>query len=260
MRSKLRGQRQQEALHDAARFCSVAAAMVGAAVIGGVASTSASKSASKSASAANQAALDANAYQGEIARDQWDSYKSIYQPLERTMAASAENYDTAENRELAASAAQATVSSELGKAQDRLSRTVGYDPSSAAAQAAQANLSLTGAAMGATSQNTARQKVKDTAYARQLDMLGMGKGLVANASTGMANAANVASGIAANQQNLAGQQANAAGTLVGGLAGGLAKVDWSHFGTSPGNGMTSANMYSGGNDGYTLPNGESLGT
>lgn len=230
--------------------------MVGSAVIGGIVSN---KAAGRAADA-QQAAIDANAYQGRIATDQYEDYKSNYQPLEHKMIGEVENYDSPGARNAAAAAAQADVSSEMGKAEQRLSRTVGFDPSSASAQAAQSNLALTGAALGATAQNAARQKVQDTAYARQLDMLGMGKGLVANASTGFANAANVAGGIANSNANMASNQASAAGTLTGNLIGGLSKVDWSKFSSGTPNGFTAANQYSGGNDGYTLPNGESMGT
>jgi hypothetical protein len=230
--------------------------MVGSAIIGGIASD---RAASKAADAQN-AAIDANRWQGEIARDQWDSYKTMYQPLEQKMLADASNYDTPAARNAAAAEAQANVSSEIGKAQQRLSRTVGFDPSSAAGQAAESNLALQGAALGATQQNVARQKVRDTAYARQLDMLGLGKGLVTNASTGFANAAGNASALANSAQNMANGQAASAGMLTGSLIGGLSKVDWSKFASTPGNGMTNANMYSGGNDGWTMPNGESLGT
>jgi hypothetical protein len=233
-----------------------AAAAVGSAVVGGIASN---KAAGKAADA-QRAAIEANAWQGRIAQDQWDQYKSLYQPLETQMLADVKKYDSPEARNAAAAEAQASVSSEIGKAQDRLSRTVGYDPSSAAAQAAQTNLALSGAAMGATAQNTARKQVKDTSYARQLDMLGLGKGLVTNASTGFANAASNANALAAGQMQMANAQGAAAGQLTGAVIGGLSKVDWSKFSSSPGNGMTSANMYSGGNDGWTLPSGESLGT
>jgi hypothetical protein len=243
-----------------------AGATIGASLIGGLAS----KHAADSAQASQQAALDANRWQGEIARDQWDDYKQNYQPLEHQMVRNAMDYDNPEHREAAASEAQAAVSNELAKAQQRLSRTVGYDPSSAAAQAAQGNLALSGAALGATTQNAARKQVQDTAYAHQLDMLGMGKGLVANASTGMANSASAAAQIAAQQQRMAGEQAAGAGMLTGNLINGLSKVNWSGFGNGvnslfneagPGlNGYTFYNRNSGGNDGYTLPNGESLGS
>lgn len=212
-----------------------AGAMVGSALIGGIASNKAAKK----ANASQQAALDANQWQGDIAKAQWDDYKTTYQPLEHKMIGDVQKYDSAEARNAAAAEAQATVSSEIGKAAGRLSRTVGFDPSSAAAQAAQSNLALSGAAMGATAQNAARQKVKDTAYGRQLDMLGMGKGLVANASTGFANTASNASAIANSQQNMANGQANAAGTLTGTLIGGLSKVDWSKFGSGGGAGTGS---------------------
>lgn len=234
-----------------------AAAAVGSAVVGGIASNSAAGKAAD----AQKAALDANAWQGRIAQDQWDQYKTTYQPLETQMVAAAKDYDNPATRNAAAAEAQAGVSSELGKAQDRLSRTVGFDPSSAAGQAAETNLQLQGAAMGATSQNAARKQVQDTGYARQLDMLGMGKGLVANASTGMASAAATGGALANSAYKNANSEGAAAGQLAGGLIGGLSKVDWSKFSSSGGNyGVTPENMYSGGNDGWTMPNGESLGT
>jgi hypothetical protein len=216
-----------------------AAAAVASAVVGGVASDKASKRASES----QQAAIDANAYQGRIAQDQWDAYKANYQPLETQMVADAKNFDSPEARNAAAAEAQAGVSSEIGKAQARLSRTVGFDPSSAAAQAAQTNLALSGAAMGATAQNTARKQVKDTAYAHQLDMLGMGKGLVANASTGFASAANTASAIANSQQQMANGQGAAAGQLAGAVVGGLQKVDWNKFMSGSNDGVGSSASY-----------------
>lgn len=202
--------------------------MIASAVIGGISSNNA---ANKQA-AASQAAIDANAWQGKLATSQYDDYKTTYQPLEKQFVADAANYDSPEARNTAASEAQAGVSSELGKAQARLSRTVGFDPSSASAQAQQANLALSGAAMGATAQNAARKSVKDTAYAHQLDALGLGKGLVANASTGFANAASGANAIAAQQGKLASNQASGAGALTAGIIGGLKQVDWSKFNTN----------------------------
>lgn len=202
-----------------------AGAIVGSAVIGGIASNSAANKAAD----AQKAASDANAWQGQIAQDQWNQYKSTYQPLETQMVGDARNYDTPAARNAAAAEAQAGVSSELGKAQERLGRTVGFDPTSAAGQAAEANLNLSGAALGATQQNAARKQVQDTAYAHQLDMLGMGKGLVANASTGMANAANTGARLAGAQQGIANAQGAAAGQLAGSLIGGLSKVNWNSF-------------------------------
>lgn len=209
---------------------------IAAAVIGGVA---ANRAANKAA-AANQSAIDANAWQGEIAREQYDDYKATYRPLEQSLVKSVQDFDKPQAYELEAGKAQAAVSNQLGLARDRLARTPGLDPSSAAAQAAHANLELHGAAMGATEQNLARSRVKDKAFARQLDVAGMGKGLVTNASTGFANAAATASNIAHNSAAEANQTANGIGAMVGGIANGLSK-NFGGFGVSNYNTWTANN-------------------
>lgn len=142
------------------------------------------------AEGANDAAAAANRLQSEIARDQWNRYKEIYEPLERGMVEEAQNYDTPEQYAKAAGEASATVSSQFSKARDRISRTPGLDPSTAGAQATMAGLDLAQAANDATQQNAARQKVKDTAYARKTDALSLGKGLPANASSMLSTSAN----------------------------------------------------------------------
>lgn len=197
----------------------VAVAMVGSAVIGGYA---ANKAAGKAADA-NQAAIDANAYQGEIAKDQYADYKETYRPLEHQLVADAANFDTPEAYDKAAGDAQATVSSQLGLARDRLTRTPGLDPSSAAAQAAGVNMELKGAATGASAQNAAREGVKNMAYARKLDAVGLGKGLVSGASTGLASAAAGAASIGRNASAEAGQTAAGVGAMVSGAITGIAK-------------------------------------
>lgn len=202
--------------------CMVAAAMVGSAVVGGVASSSAASKASK----AGKAAVDANAYQGEIATDQWNSYKETYQPLEKELVNDAKQYDSQAEYDKAASKAQATVSTQLGLAKERLARTPGLDPSSAAAQTANTNLELKGAAVAANAQNQARDAVTDKAYARKLDAVGLGKGLASNATAGLANAAATSQQIASAQMQQASSTASSIGSLTSGVIGGLSKVNW----------------------------------
>lgn len=191
-----------------------ATAAVGSVAVGAYSANKASNAASD----ANQKALDANAWQGQIAQDQWDEYKKTYQPLEQGMVAEAQNYDSPEAYDKAAGAAQADVSTQLGLAQDRLSRTPGLDPSSAASQAANANLGLQGASMGAAAQNTARTNIQQQAWGRKMDALGLGKGLVTNASTGMAQAASTAAGLSNANYIKANQTATNTGAMVTGLA------------------------------------------
>jgi hypothetical protein len=258
MRFALKGERKQnDLLEGNLRYCGVAAiCAAGAAVVGGIASNSAANKAQDSANAA----INANAYQGQIATDQWNTYKNTYQPMENQMVSTAQNFDSQANEDQAAGSAQADVSSQIGQAQANLARTPGLDPSSAAAQAANTDLQIKGAAMGATAQTQARTNIKNEAWGRQMDSLGLGKGLVTNASTGLANAANGAMAVASNQQRLASQTATGMGALTSNLIGVAGRANWgSPLSTAP-NPTTTENMYSGGNDGWTDAGGESLGT
>lgn len=165
------------------------------------------------AEAANGAAADATATQAQIAREQWDRYKTVYQPLEDSMVAEAQSADSPQAYEKAASDASATVSSQFSKARDRLQRTPGLDPSSGAYQASMVGLDLAQAASDVTQQNTARQKVKDTAYAKKVDALSLGKNLPASASAGLATVASQSSKLAEAGSDSAQKQA----TVIGGL-------------------------------------------
>lgn len=186
------------------------------AIVGGVAAAAAGSllSDDNGAEGANNAAADANRLQTEIARDQWNRYKEIYAPLELSMVDEAQNYDTPENYARAAGDAAATVSSQFGKARDRLTRTPGLDPSSGAYQASVAGLDLAQAATDATQQNAARQKVKDTAYARKVDALSLGKNLPANASSMLATSANSNMNLAQMGLDQANRQAAGIGRIA----------------------------------------------
>ncbi len=200
-------------------------AVVGAAVVTGYAMN---KSADKQAGAMDRA-TQATAWQGQIAQDQYDTYKETYLPLEKRMVAEAQDFDSPEAMERAAGTAQSTVANELGKARARLSRTPGYDPSSAAAQAASSDMELKGAAMGAGAQNQARDRVRDMGWARKMDALGLGKGLVTNASNGMAAAASSASALARTASIDAENQSKNIGALAGGIFKGISGLNL--FGT-----------------------------
>lgn len=60
MQPKTKGARKQEAALEAGKFCGVAAAMIGSAVVGGLAANSAAKKGAAATTAANQANIEAN--------------------------------------------------------------------------------------------------------------------------------------------------------------------------------------------------------
>lgn len=189
----------------------MAAAMLGAVASAVVGSMLADDN---GAEAANGASADATAQQAAIAKDQWNTYKETYQPLEKAYVAEAQNYATPEAYARAAGLASATNSEQYGKARDRLRRTPGLDPSSAAYVSNMAGLDMSQAASDAVSQNAARNRVSDMAWAHKTDALSLGKGLAANASAGLSSVANTNARIAQAGQAQANQQGAAIGGLV----------------------------------------------
>lgn len=187
-------------------------AAICAAVVGGVVASAMADD--YGAEEANAAAADANRTQSQIANDQWNNYKKTYQPLENALVAEAGNYDSPENYAKAAGEAAATNASEFGKVKEALGRTPGLDPSSSAYQAGMTQLGLQQAASSAVTQNAARQGVADTAYARKLNAVSLGKGLPAQASAGLSSVAGFNANMAANAQAQANQNAAGWGSLA----------------------------------------------
>lgn len=182
------------------------------------------------AEASNEAAASSSKLQAQISQDQWDRYKEIYEPLERKVVSEAQNYDTPEQYAKAAGDASATVSDQFSKAREQLGRSPGLDPSSPAYQASMVGLNLAQAATDATQQNLARKNVSDTAYARKVSAVGLGKGLDTTAASGAASAASTNLRLAdAGTRNAANEAAGISG-VFGKVGNGLSKMNWSNGG------------------------------
>lgn len=192
----------------------VSAGISAVGVVGGLV---AGNKAAKNAAKATDSQIALQQQQQDIANEQWSTYKDTYQPLEKAMVADAQSSDNAAAYARAANDAQATTMQQIGLAQARLSRTPGFDPSSAAAQAASTDLALRGAALSANGQNAARDGVRDKAWARKMDALGLGKGLVTGASNGLAQASSTAGAIASAQQANAVNTASGTASMITGL-------------------------------------------
>ena len=201
---------------------SAAVGMIGASVIGAVAGGSASRAGAR----ASDASAEATRAQSDIAKEQWNRYKSIYAPIEDKYAQDAQNSDSATNSAKAAGAASSTVTDQFSKARARLARTPGMDPSTAAYTASLTGLDMAQAATDATQQNAARQGVQDTAWARKTDALSLGKGMPAQATAGLSSAAATAANQASNQYALAGQQGANAGQFASNLWSAGEKAGW----------------------------------
>lgn len=225
-------------------------AAVGGAVVGSMLAND------NGAEGANSAAADNSRQQAQIAKEQWARYKELYEPLERQMVQEAQNYDTPAAYATAAGEASASVSEQFGKARDRLSRTPGLDPTSAAYTSSMAGLDLAQAASDATQQNLARKQVKDTAYTRKQAALAMGKGLDSTAASGLATSASQNLAMAGAAQAQSNQEAGALGRVTSNVISALPKSGWlgsadsgSYYAGGAGNG---SNVYTNAKTGATF--------
>jgi hypothetical protein len=206
-------------------------AVAGSAVIGAIASDSASSKqakASANATAAQKEAAEAQnkiaQQQQDIANQQWNRYQTTVAPVEDKFIADSQQTDTPGAYARAAGEAQGQSMDQYGLARARLDRTPGLDKSSAAYTAGLTNIGLATAATSAGLQNTARKTVRDQAWARKIDALSLGKGMAANASTGLANAASGMSASASTMGSMAAaqmQNANASANRAYSTATGL---------------------------------------
>ncbi len=181
------------------------------AAVGAYSSYQSGKAASKAAGA--QAGL-ANK-QAQIAGEQWDAYKENIQPLETQAASEAANYASIANKEKAAGQAAADVTSQFAGLRDRLNKSPGFNPNSEAYLRTMADLGLSEAAQRATAETGARDKVQQIGDAKRTDAISLGKGLAANAQSGLAAASNAQAGVAAAQTRNAEMAGNFTGQVLG---------------------------------------------
>lgn len=148
------------------------------------------------------------AQQNKIA-EEYDAYrKATFQPLEESIVADAQGYDTAERRESAANEAGADVQAALqGRtaAATRSLARMGYDPTATTSRdVASEALALAGAKTGA------RRLVENTGRALKMDAASLGRNLpsaqvaAVSAGTGAGSVASGAAGGAVNSLNSGG--------------------------------------------------------
>lgn len=157
-------------------------------------------------------------------RDYYDYLKNTYRPLEQQMVSDTQNFDTDAYREQLAqkAASDAGLAFQNTRASnERAMMSMGVNPNSGkfASLANQSALDL--AANRASAMNQTRTAAEATGYARNLDAIGLGKGLT-GASTGAYGVALSAGNSAAGNAQIAGnnyQQGmnNSAGTMGQGI-------------------------------------------
>lgn len=174
----------------------------------------------QAAALANQTSaqqLEIGKQNADISKDYWDYQKGTFRPLEQGIVTDAQNYDTTERREAAASGAVADVGLQAEaarQAQTRQQARMGVNPSSGKAVALQSQMGLSEALGKAGAANTARDKIELQGYARKMDAANLGRGLASSQATSAGVALNAGNSAVANA-GLPLSQANQSTALMG---------------------------------------------
>lgn len=167
--------------------------------------------------------MDAQRQQMEQGQDYYNYLRDTYRPLEKSIVADAENFNTAAYREQLASQAAADVGLAFGRTRamnERAMASMGVNPNSGRFAGVQNASALSQAATRAGLMTNTRNQAEQMGYARKLDAAGLGRNL-SGASTG-AYAGAVAAGNSAGSniqsagQNYMGNMAIGSGTIASG--------------------------------------------
>lgn len=141
------------------------------------------------------------------ARDYYNYQRDTFRPVERGLVADAQRFNTEAYRNQVASQAAADTGRAFGISQQQNQRAMaamGANPNSGRFAGMQNASGLQQAAMRANAMTGARQQAQQIGYARQLDAVGMGRGL-AGASAAAYGGATGAGSAAGNSAQSAGQ-------------------------------------------------------
>ena len=157
------------------------------------------------------------------ARDYYNYQKDTYRPLEQSLVADANNFNTEAYRQEMAGKAAADAGRAFGISQQQNQRamsSMGVNPNSGRFAGMQQATGLQQAAVSANAQTNARSQAQQMGYARKLDAAGLGRGLAGASIAAYGSAANAGSQAGGNTQSAAqnymGNMAMGAGTIANG--------------------------------------------
>lgn len=162
--------------------------------------------------------------QMEMARDYYNYQRDTFRPLEESIVADAQNFNTEAYREQLASQAAADAGLAFGRTQranERAMASMGVNPNSGRFAGVNAASNLGLAANRAAAMTGTRRQAEQLGYARSLDAAGLGRNLsgASLAAYGGATASGSAAGGSAQSagQNYMGNMAIGSGTIGSGL-------------------------------------------
>lgn len=173
------------------------------------------QAAAQRSNAISDAQLEAMNFATQQAKEMDQRNKTVFQPLEDQIVADAETFDTAARRSQASAEARSDVEQAYGSAQEGLNRNLlrmGVTPGSGRSMALMQTASLDKAKALAGATTGAVKNIEAQGYARKMDAVGLGKGIVGNQATQQQIATQTGNSSAANANG-----ALSAATSAGGL-------------------------------------------
>ncbi len=179
------------------------------------------KAATERAAAVSDAQLKAMDFATQQAQDLDTRNKTVFQPMEDKLVADAQNYDTGGRRAQAAAEARSDVEQGFSSAQDGLNRTLmrmGVTPGGGRSAALMQDAALTKAKSLAGMTNSAVKGVEAQGYARKMDAVGLGKGIVGSQATQQQIATQTGNASVGNQNASLGAATSGAGMMQTGFS------------------------------------------
>jgi len=142
--------------------------------------------ATETSTKASQAQTAGMEFATQQAKDLAERNKTVFQPLEDRIVSDAAGYDTAGRRLEANNEAAAGVEQAFGSATDGLNRSLarsGVTPNSGRSMSLMQDMALKKATATAGATSTAVKNVEQQGYARKMDAVGLGKGIVGSQAT-----------------------------------------------------------------------------
>lgn len=140
----------------------------------------------KSAAEVSTAQLASMKQNDAISKDYYDYQTGTFRPMEKSIVADAQNYDTAERRDAAAGTAVADVGVQSALAQQSQNRDMmrmGVNPNSTKFAATNNQMSLGEASAKAAAAGAARDKIETQGFARKMDAASLGRNLASSQAT-----------------------------------------------------------------------------
>lgn len=170
----------------------------------------------------SQAQLEAQQLQNKVSQAGYEDYNSTYRPLEKSLVADAQSYDTPERRAAEAQAASADVEASIAAQRGATMRAMersGVNPASGKVMAMAGAMDVGAAKAKAGAANQAMRTVEQQGYARRMDVANLGRNIASAQGTNASIASQIGAGAVGSASAAVNAASSGQGILNSGYSG-----------------------------------------